>query len=143
MSGGADWDDKGTLSELKARVRELEARVNRYASDERRDEKRIADLEHELAWLRSDYTAAHIRELEKQGAYQDRIATLERELDETRRLWGDCINEAGSYVRRLGELLAVIHRDGGHYTEKHGIDKSWADAMKLSGERLPEDEVKP
>jgi hypothetical protein len=28
----------------------------------------------------------------------------------------------------LGNLLAIIHRDGGHYTAKHGIKKSCADA---------------
>lgn len=32
---------------------------------------------------------------------------------------------------RLRELLAVIHGDGGHYTEEHGIEKSWDDAMQL------------
>ena len=30
--------------------------------------------------------------------------------------------------RDLGEILAVIHRDGGHYTGEHGISKSVADA---------------
>ena len=31
----------------------------------------------------------------------------------------------------LLNLLAVIHRDGGHYTEKHGINKSVKDAMLI------------
>ena len=31
----------------------------------------------------------------------------------------------------LINLLAVIHRDGGHYTAKHGINKSVADAMTI------------
>ena len=26
-------------------------------------------------------------------------------------------------------LLAIIHRDGGHYTEKHGFEKSYDDAV--------------
>jgi hypothetical protein len=30
--------------------------------------------------------------------------------------------------RDLGEILAIIHRDGGHYTGEHGISKSVADA---------------
>jgi hypothetical protein len=34
--------------------------------------------------------------------------------------------DAGYY---LGELLAVIHRDGGHYREKHGDQKSCEDAI--------------
>jgi len=39
-------------------------------------------------------------------------------------------------TRCLLDLLAIIHRDGGHYTEKHGIEKSAKDAMQLSSERL-------
>lgn len=31
----------------------------------------------------------------------------------------------------LRELLCVIHRDGGHYVEKHGIEKAVADAAGL------------
>ena len=30
----------------------------------------------------------------------------------------------------LGNLLAVIHRDGGHYTAEHGMEKSYEDAEK-------------
>lgn len=33
-----------------------------------------------------------------------------------------------SAVDHLGEILAVIHGDGGHYTGEHGISKSVADA---------------
>jgi hypothetical protein len=36
----------------------------------------------------------------------------------------------------LKELLAVIHRDGGHYTAEHGIEKSAKDATQLSCQRL-------
>ena len=31
----------------------------------------------------------------------------------------------------LKELLAVIHRDGGHYVSKHGFDKAVSDAIDL------------
>lgn len=31
---------------------------------------------------------------------------------------------------RLRDLLAVIHRDGGHYTAEHGVEKSAADAAE-------------
>lgn len=43
-----------------------------------------------------------------------------------------------SYCERdmLRELLAVIHRDGGHYTEEHGIAKSCADAMTKVSELI-------
>lgn len=30
----------------------------------------------------------------------------------------------------LCNLLAVIHRDGGHYTGKHGLQKSYEDALE-------------
>jgi len=32
---------------------------------------------------------------------------------------------------KLLNLLAVIHRDGGHYTEQHGLNKSCQDAEKI------------
>ncbi len=32
---------------------------------------------------------------------------------------------------QLLNLLAVVHRDGGHYTEEHGVDKSVEDGMKI------------
>jgi hypothetical protein len=31
----------------------------------------------------------------------------------------------------LGELLAVIHRDGGHYQAEHGTPKAVEDAKKI------------
>jgi len=34
------------------------------------------------------------------------------------------------YKYPLLNLLAILHRDGGHYTEKHGVDKSVKVAMK-------------
>lgn len=38
--------------------------------------------------------------------------------------------------RMLCDLLAVVHRDGGHYTGEHGLEKSWRDAMQLSSDRI-------
>ena len=43
----------------------------------------------------------------------------------------------GDHESLLLDLLAVIHRDGGHYVQKHGLAKAVIDAMKLSAERLP------
>lgn len=37
----------------------------------------------------------------------------------------------GSAEHCLGELLAVIHRDGGHYAEQHGYHKATLDAMRI------------
>ena len=38
--------------------------------------------------------------------------------------------------RSLLNLLAIIHRDGGHYTEEHGIEKSVKDAMLIVAELI-------
>ncbi len=37
--------------------------------------------------------------------------------------------------RQLGDLLAVIHRDGGHYQAEHGTEKAVADALRILPER--------
>ena len=43
----------------------------------------------------------------------------------------------------LQNLLAVIHRDGGHYTAEHGLEKSVQDAMRLVPElRAERDELR-
>lgn len=34
-------------------------------------------------------------------------------------------------ITELKNLLAIIHRDGGHYTEKHGITKACGDGRKV------------
>lgn len=34
-------------------------------------------------------------------------------------------------TRMLKGLLAIIHRDGGHYTEEHGLEKSYEDAIQI------------
>jgi len=38
--------------------------------------------------------------------------------------------------KALFNLLAVLHRDGGQYTDTHGIDKSVADAMKIASNKV-------
>lgn len=40
------------------------------------------------------------------------------------------------YKRQLFNLLAVLHRDGGQYIDKYGIDKSVKDAMKLASNKV-------
>ncbi len=37
---------------------------------------------------------------------------------------------------KLLNLLAVIHRDGGHYTEEHGIEKSTQDATLIISNQI-------
>lgn len=38
---------------------------------------------------------------------------------------------ANYYRQKLKNVLAVAHRDGGHYTTKHGIEKSTEDAIQI------------
>ena len=38
------------------------------------------------------------------------------------------VRERDEARRDLGEILAVIHRDGGHHTGEHGVSQSVADA---------------
>ena len=35
------------------------------------------------------------------------------------------------YEHLLNELLAIIHRDGGHYVQEHGIEKAVEGAIKI------------
>lgn len=44
------------------------------------------------------------------------------------------------YKHLLFNLLAVIHRDGGHYVAEHGVEKASADAEQLSSKRIVESE---
>lgn len=34
-------------------------------------------------------------------------------------------------TQKLNDLLAIIHRDGGHYRAKHGDDQAYVDAIAL------------
>jgi hypothetical protein len=52
----------------------------------------------------------------------------------------DALNATDTLRPLLLNLLAVIHRDGGHYTEQHGLEKSCADAERLSAERLEQND---
>jgi hypothetical protein len=54
-------------------------------------------------------------------------------LDEELHCSDDCASETNNnfYPHELGELLAIVHRDGGHYIDKHGISKASFDARKI------------
>lgn len=50
----------------------------------------------------------------------------------------------GEVTRRLGDLLAVIHRDGGHYLAEYGLEKACFDAVeKVIGWLSLEDTTPP
>lgn len=40
------------------------------------------------------------------------------------------------YKHYLLDLLAIIHRDGGHYVSEYGLKKAVADAIKISHQRI-------
>ena len=40
----------------------------------------------------------------------------------------DTCEEAAQIIRQMGDLLAIIHRDGGQHTAAHGYSKSIQDA---------------
>ena len=42
---------------------------------------------------------------------------------------GECALEIHRLRAHLGNLLAVLHGDGGHYLDEHGMDKAVADAL--------------
>ena len=42
-------------------------------------------------------------------------------------------NRCRELEQHLGNLLAIIHRDGGHYIGKHGVDKAVKDAKVILG----------
>lgn len=63
-----------------------------------------------------------IRALEESSALKACIEALEREVKIARQ-------RAIDNGKWLGELLAVIHRDGGHYQALHGDEKSVEDAI--------------
>ena len=44
------------------------------------------------------------------------------------------IIEVDPYKHYLQNMLAIIHKDGGHYTKAHGLKKSVGDAMSLVAE---------
>lgn len=44
-------------------------------------------------------------------------------------------NEGSSVECKLHNLLALIHRDGGHYLERYGLDRALQDAERIVVER--------
>lgn len=65
------------------------------------------------------------------AAEERKMRDLEDSLRTTKeRLLSACVElDALRLARRdLGEILAVIHRDGGHHTGEHGVSQSVADA---------------
>jgi hypothetical protein len=76
----------------------------------------------------AQHWADYLNALEAQAA---RVTQLEAENTrlqaQAQRSW----DERGVYLDHLRNLLARIHRDGGHYVEEHGLDKAVEDAHQV------------
>ena len=137
------------LAQVARREREHEALLETAQKALAHVEAERDDLRHRLAG-----ESAHIKSLEgllveattKADAYErdwyeaksefgtaaaklrDQVRTLEAALTTETRVALDYQKQRDEARRDLGEILAVIHRDGGHYTGERGISKSVADA---------------
>jgi len=78
-------------------------------------------LSARLAEVEDDLKSVLAREAATTARYDARLAEVEKERDECKK-W-------------LGELLAVIHRDGGHYLDENGPEFSVRDAHKVWADR--------
>jgi molybdenum cofactor biosynthesis enzyme MoaA len=61
---------------------------------------------------------------------KEQVALLEKSNAANEELAAEAIAQRDEYKRQLQELLAVIHRDGGHHTEARGIGLSCLDAQE-------------
>ena len=50
---------------------------------------------------------------------------------------------AKAYISMLHNLLAVIHRDGGHYVEQHGLEQAYEDGMQIVAAALAPSQATP
>lgn len=113
-------------------------------------EQKIARLERELANARtvardlSQATAIRYCEYESEltdlrGGLAVAMQTVRKKLDGALAAFEGQVQNTNSVEQQLGDLLAIIHRDGGQYQSAHGTDKAVADAhmirAKLQRER--------
>lgn len=90
--------------------------------------ERVSSLERTIATLQMRLRRAGYLLIEEIGADGPEGAddTAERAAGLIRKQ-ADAIAALSS---QLGNLLAIIHRDGGHYESEHGTEKACADAMQ-------------
>lgn len=130
---------KQTISSLRAQVAELKCRLeideDGWDGIACRDETikvqdvKIAELKAENERLKT--TPAHKREdlrcVASDLAHQCR--GVESERDEFKARYERLKPRHEAYVKMIGELLAVLHADGGHYQYEHGTEKAVEDAI--------------
>jgi len=61
---------------------------------------------------------------------REELNLLEKTNAANEELAAEALKQRDEYKRQLQELLAVIHRDGGHHTDARGIDISCLDAQE-------------
>lgn len=115
-----EFSDQVQVSARLASERACEM-IRADKAERERDELRAeAERDRADAWQRVAELEQRIEDIESQPA-EGMIARLEQERDE----WIGC---HARLHRGAGDLLAIIHRDGGHYIQQHGMDKALADA---------------
>jgi hypothetical protein len=103
--------------------------------------------EHYAAELKAENEKAHALAVQSHSLWllfmDERKTKTPEELAKSYLQWWDATERAESAERQLAEashelnnLLAVIHRDGGHYVSEHGKTKAVEDATKLSSSRI-------
>jgi len=64
--------------------------------------------------------------------YIDRVERLENQKELAKKMISDLSDkliETKEYSHWFGEIMAIMHGDGGHYLDKHGAEKSTKDAV--------------
>lgn len=79
--------------------------------------------------MTTDPKDAGIARLNAKLEEKDKLATAGyATADYWMKRYHECADERDAKAKWLGELLAVIHRDGGHYQDEHGDEKAVRDA---------------
>ena len=102
---------------------------------ETHDRNLIDELQSEKEELEAEITALRARLAEVEGALREVISVSDRKTDIYDRAKAalasageGVVATTADYERWLGDLLAIIHRDGGEYLSLHGPKKAVADA---------------
>jgi hypothetical protein len=120
-------------SDVAVKPIELDEAKCQYA---RAQEERLRSAIDELADLSAPPDLrARVAELERQlEATEERVKGMTTESASWRRT-AERVEEqkqaAEARVRKARDLLAVIHKDGGHHTEKVGFEQSVEDAIQI------------
>ena len=114
------------IRKLKAALAEKDEAIDQwqeqYIKDIRINAEQIATLKGEIADLNQAQECSEEfaeKELER---YKNAHEAAERELTKIQRY--------------LNDLLAIIHRDGGHYQAEHGYEKAVRDAINVISQQM-------